>query len=136
LNEDQKKRLVHSINHIKGKLADGKSFYTMSPLYMKNDTMPACIFKTIPACIHYKEDRLYTLREWLTSMGMPYDFEMYGDLKRVFPKIGQNVPVRTAKFIVSEAIKALTDEDVQRVHEDGAVLFDNITQTTKSLSSM
>ena len=69
-------------------------------------------------------------------MGMPYDFEMYGDLKRVFPKIGQNVPVRTAKFFVSEAIKALTDEDVQRVHEDGAVLFDNITQTTKSLSSM
>lgn len=136
LNEDQKKRLIHSINHIKGKLADGKSFYTMSPLYMKNDTMPACIFKTIPACIHYKEDRLYTLREWLTSMGMPYDFEMYGDLKRVFPKIGQNVPVRTAKFIVSEAIKALTDKDVQRVHEDGAILFDNITQTTKSLSSM
>lgn len=136
LNEDQKKRLIHSINHIKGKLADGKSFYTMSPLFMKNDTMPACIFKTIPACIHYKEDRLYTLREWLTSMGMPYDFEMYGDLKRVFPKIGQNVPVRTAKFIVSEAIKALTDEDVQRVHEDEAVLFDNITQTTKLLSIM
>ena len=136
LDEDQKKRFIHSINHIKGKLADGKSFYTMSPLFMKNDTLPACIFKTIPCAIHYKEDRLYTLREWLTSMGMPYDFEMYGDLKRVFPKIGQNVPVRTARFIVSEAIKTLTDEDVQRVHEDGAVLFDNITQTTKSLSSM
>lgn len=133
VDEDQKKRFIHSINHIKGKLADGKSFYTMSPIYMKNNTLPACIFKTVPCAIHYKEDRLYTLREWLTSMGMPYDFEMYGDPKRVFPKIGQNVPVRTAQFIISEALKCLTEE-VQRVHENGAVLFDNITQTTKSLS--
>lgn len=133
VNEDQKKRFIHSINHIKGKLADGKSFYTMSPLYMKNNILPACIFKTIPCAIHYKEDRLYTLREWLTSMGMPYDFEMYGDIKRVFPKIGQSVPVRTAQFVISEALKCLSEE-VQRVHESGAILFDNITQTTKQLS--
>lgn len=134
LDEDQKKRFIHSINHIKGKLADGKSFYTMSPLFMKNDTLPACIFKTIPCAIHYKEDRLYTLREWLTSMGMPYDFEMYGEPKRIFPKIGQNVPVRTAKFIVSEVIRAITSEDVQHIKSDKAILFDNITQTTKELS--
>lgn len=135
VDEDQKKRFIHSINHIKGKLADGKSFYTMSPLYMKNNILPACIFKTIPCAIHYKEDRLYTIREWLTSMGMPYDFEMYGDIKRVFPKIGQNVPVRTAQFVISEALKCLTEE-VQRVHENGAILFDNITQTTKQLSCL
>jgi hypothetical protein len=58
---------------------------------------------------------------------------MYGDMKRVFPKIGQNVPVRTAQFVISEALKCLTEE-VQRVHESGAILFDNITQTTKQLS--
>ena len=126
--------LCDIINHIKSKLADGKSFYTMTPLYMKNHKLPACIFKTIPCTIHYKEDRLYTIREWLTSMGMPYDFEMYGDINRVFPKIGQNVPVRTAQFVISETLAAISNKDSQRINENGAILFDNISKTTKLLS--
>ena len=96
--EDEKKRFIRSIDHIKSKLADGKSFYTMTPLYMKNHKLPACIFKTIPCAIHYKEDRLYTIREWLTSMGMPYDFEMYGDINRVFPKIGNQQILSASKY--------------------------------------
>ena len=134
VSEDEKKRFIRSINHIKRKLADGKSFYTMTPLYMKNHKLPACIFKTIPCTIHYKEDRLYTIREWLTSMGMPYDFEMYGDINRVFPKIGQNVPVRTAQFVISETLAAISNKDSQRINENGAILFDNISKTTKLLS--
>lgn len=132
-DEDQKKRFIHNMNRIKSKLADGKSFYTISPIYMKNNTLPACTFKTIPCTIHYKEDRIYTLREWLTSMGMPYDFEMYGDINRVFPKIGQNVPVRTAQFVISETLAAISNKDSQRINENGAILFDNISKTTKRL---
>lgn len=49
-------------------------------------------------------------------MGMPYDFEMYGDINRVFPKIGQNVPVRTAQFVISETLAAISNKDSQRIN--------------------
>ena len=67
-------------------------------------------------------------------MGMPYDFEMYGDINRVFPKIGQNVPVRTAQFVISETLTAISNKDTTRINENGAILFDNISKTTKLLS--
>ena len=38
---------------------------------------------------------------------MPNDFELYGTLKANFPKIGQNMPVRTAQFIISQVVNVL-----------------------------
>lgn len=129
---DEKKResMVKGIEHIKYKLSLDKGFYTVSPTVMRNDTMPAAMFKTIPACMHYKYDRLYTIREWLTTMGMPYDFNMYGDLTKVFAKIGQNVPARTAEFITGEAVKIIDNWDTcERITDSNVVLFNNIKQT-------
>ena len=125
---DEKKResMIKGIEHIKYKLSLDKGFYTVSPTVMRNDTMPAAMFKTIPACLHYKDDRLYTIREWLTTMGMPYDFNMYGDLTKVFAKIGQNVPARTAQFITSEAINVINNWDSCERVADDTVLFNNI----------
>lgn len=78
-------------------------------------------------CLHFKYDRLYTIREWLATMGMPYDFIMYGDLTKVYMKIGQNVPARTAQFITSEAISVINNWDsCERI--SGTVLFNNIKQ--------
>ena len=37
---------------------------------------------------------------------MPFDFTLYGG-KNCLNKIGQNVPVETARFIVEQAIKTL-----------------------------
>ena len=55
---------------------------------------------------------------------MPHDFEMYGDINREFAKIGQNVPSRTAFWIVSQAIKHMYDKsDGPRVR-----VFSNIKQ--------
>jgi len=130
-----KDSMIRGINHIKYKISLGKGFYTVSPTLMRNDTMPAAMFKTIPACYHYKEPRLYTMREWLTTMGMPYDFIMYGDVKNYFYKIGQNVPARTAEFIISEAVNVIENWDsVDRIVDKKNVLFDNIKQKITSLS--
>ena len=45
---------------------------------------------------------------------MPNDFELYGTLKANFPKIGQNVPVRTAQFIISQIVKILEHWDEEK----------------------
>ena len=103
--KDKMKKLFE---HIRYKISLGKNFYCINPKLTYIDTkIQACNFQTIPTLIHYKEDRLYTIREYLHMMGMPNDFVLYGDINDNYSKIGQNVPVRTAQFIVSEVIKLL-----------------------------
>ena len=100
-----KASVEYHIAHIKDKMAQGLGFYQLTPTIAAGDFMPACMFKTIGTALHHKEDRLYTIREWLHVMGMPDDFEMQGDAKHNAHKIGQNVPARTAQWIVSEAVR-------------------------------
>ena len=77
------------------------------------------MFKSVPSLIHYKEYRLYTIREWLHIMGLPHDFELQGDVNNEYAKIGQNVPVRTAQFIVSEAKRFVDNwETIERVGDN------------------
>ena len=96
--------------HIRYKISLGKNFYCINPKLTYPDTkIQACNFQTIPTLIHYKEDRLYTIREYLHMMGMPHDFILYGDINDNYAKIGQNVPTRTAQFIVSEVLKLLNN---------------------------
>ena len=58
--------------------------------------------------LHPTEDRICSIRENLALMGHPDDFEwLTGDDRTHLPKIGQNVPVKTAKFIVEQCIKSL-----------------------------
>jgi hypothetical protein len=67
-------------------------------------------------------------------MGHPHDFEMQGKILREFPKIGQNVPVRTAYWIVSEALRAYDRpndlEEPKRLR-----IFDNIKQQEITLAA-
>lgn len=44
-------------------------------------------------------------------MGHPHDFKMYGDININYPKIGQNVPVNTARWIVTEAVRLVENWD-------------------------
>ena len=121
--------LVHLIKHVQHKISDGKNFYCMLPGYVKpGSNVPAVMFKTIPALLHYKEDRLFTIREYLHLMGMPSDYELPGDINSNYAKIGQNVPARTAQWIVSEAVRIVENWDsVDRNNED--ILFiDNTRQ--------
>lgn len=76
--------------------------------------------------VHVTEDRLYTIREWLTMMGMPYDFEMQGRYDLIFQKIGQNVPVGTAKYVVNEALRYINGE--AELVNANTMFYDNIKQ--------
>lgn len=121
-------KLVKMFDHIHDKVSQGKGYYVLLPALTSDDCIPACMFKTIPGLIHYKEDRLYTIREWLHIMGMPFDFEMYGDIEQNYPKIGQNVPVRTAQWITHEAVRIVENWDV--IDRTGAQIayYDNVKQ--------
>ena len=126
-SEDVKEKVKHLCDHVQYKLSLGKNFYVLVPsITNKNSkTIPACMFKTIPTLIHYNEDRLYTIREWLHLMGHPSDFELYGDINVNYPKIGQNVPVRTAQWIVSEAVRLINNWDSLDRNNKSVRYFDN-----------
>jgi len=131
-DESMKKQVTKHVAHIKDKMSNGKGFYMCTPVVAQRKGMPSCMFKTMPNVLHYKENRLYTIREWMTVMGFPYDFEMQGDLQKVFQMIGQNVPARTAQFIVSEAVRIVNQwNDIEREATQNVIFFDNTTEKIK-----
>ena len=113
--DEVKRRHKKLCDHIQYKLSIKMNYYALCPQFIKSDarTIPTCMFKAIPTVIHYKYDRLLTMREWLFAMGHPLDFEMYGDMNVNYQKLGQNVPVRTAQWIVSDVVRILNGEDVE-----------------------
>lgn len=120
---------IHLISHVKNKIENGKNFYSMLPGYTRSDsTMPAVMFKTIPTLIHYKEDRLYTIREYLHLMGMPNDYELPGSINSNYAKIGQNVPARTAQWIISEAVRVIENWDTIERNNNDILFVDNTKQ--------
>lgn len=123
-------RFKSHIEHIKNKLKMGKSFYSIAPFWKapESETIPACMFKSIPVLLHHEEDRLYSIREWLHTMGHPHDFILHGDPKLNYSKIGQNVPARTAQWIVSEAIRIVKRWDKIDRSGDEVKFIDNIKQ--------
>lgn len=123
-------RMIRHIDHIIECKSEGRGWWSAPPKYYKT-LSPAVQARTVYAMIHPWEDRLCSERDMLTLMGMPYDFEMYGDFMSDGVKIGQNVPVRTAEWIANIAVKTLdyinTDRDSYNdadVHH-GARFYDN-----------
>jgi hypothetical protein len=66
-------------------------------------------------------------------MGLPEDFILYGDINRTYAKIGQNVPVNTAKYIVSEACRFIENFDTIERNNFGEYIFDNTRVTNKKM---
>lgn len=83
------------------------------------------MFKTIYSYMHPTEDRLLSVREWLHLMGHPEDFELYGEVGDNISRIGQNVPVNTAKYIVSEAVRFVNNWDTIERNNQEVYMFDN-----------
>lgn len=125
----RKEYMIHFVDHFNFKMSQGKGVYHSLPRLLKEDGIcPAVMFKMVQSCIHYDEDRLLNIRELLHLMGMPHDFELQGDKYRGYAQIGQNVPVRTTYWIISEALRAYErDNDLD---ENNTVrFFDNIKQS-------
>ena len=116
-------------NHIKKKTG-------MDMNYFHNDLRNPCDYfapvqgRSINYMLHPVEDRICSVREYLALMGMPSDFEWYGDLKANINKIGQNVPVKTAKFIIEQCLKSLAKWETEPIYNNKNSAFqDNINCT-------
>lgn len=128
--------LVHLMQHIKHKLELGKGYYCLLPSFSRADKpLPVVMFKTIPSLLHYKEERLYTIRELLHEMGMPHDYELQGNIEANYAKIGQNVPVRTAQWIISEAARIVSSWDSIERNNPDIMFVDNTKQTAVARES-
>jgi len=130
---ENKERTLKYFEHIKYKKSLGLNYYGDDIQYVK-DFMPSVQFRSMPNMLHLTENRIYNVREYLSFMGMPYDFKLYGDESNL-AKIGQNVPVGTAKFIVSQAINILNNWNKERPNISNAVYQNNIKQTTENEES-
>ena len=127
---DNYEKIEKYVNHVEYKLSIGKNYYS-EDFTIPKGVMPPVQYRSMPNYLHPIEDRTCTVREYLSLMGMPSDFEWYGNSSNIC-KIGQNVPVKTAKYIVNECVEALNNN---REYSDAKVLFvDNIKQTIKKIA--
>lgn len=130
-----KKKVSDYVAHIRDKQNKDLGFWRVSPVVTKSEHLPSAMHKTINAVFHYNEDRCYTVREWLTAMGMPYDFEMQGTIPlNYYKQIGQNVPARTAKFIVDEAVRIINNWDSVKRLDANVMFYDNTKKTSTVFS--
>ena len=134
LSEKLHARIHRYMNHCRNKISDDKGYWDITPYRIKKDRVGAVMFRNMQYGLHPDKDRLLTMRECLHMMGHPADFELQGDYKTTFRQIGQNVPVRTAYWIVSEAIRTM-DLRGQFGNESNVRAFDNINQREMKLAN-
>lgn len=126
-SDKQKETMNKFFTHVKYKLSLNRGFYHALPYIPRDGKLPAVMFKMMQSVLHPHEDRLLSIRECLHLMGHPHDYELQGNPLREYNKIGQNVPVRTAYWIISEALRAYErDNDLDEVKT--VRFFDNIKQ--------
>ena len=127
--DTEKQRTVKYIDHIDYKLGIGMNYYGNDVCLFK-EVFPSVQFKNIPSMLHYSGKRFCTIREYLSLMGMPEDFILYGNESN-WPKIGQNVPAGTAKFIVEQAINVIENWGMSsRDPKSNVIIQDNIKKKT------
>lgn len=122
-----KDKAIHYIEHIKFKRSQGLNYYG-DDICLCKEVFPSVQFRSIPNMLHPSGNRTCSCREFLSLMGMPTDFTLYGG-KNCLNKIGQNVPVKTAKFIVEQAVKHLYAWNNDRLTDTNVIYQDNIKQT-------
>lgn len=127
--KQEKERAKSYFIHIQDKVSKQMNWYGMDVFrYNKrDDVFPAVMFKTISSILHPYEDRFCTVREFLELMGMPRDFEWFGNNSNL-NKIGQNVPVKTAEFIVGQAVNSINNWNNESRKNGSAMFYDNIKQ--------
>jgi len=131
-DEKAKEKALKYFKHISYKTSLGKNYYG-DDICLCRDKFPSVQFRMIPNMLHPSGDRMCTIREYLSLMGMPEDFILYGDASNL-PKIGQNVPVHTAEYITQQIMKIL-DNPFKDSTEYNAIYQDNIKQTIKEIDN-
>jgi len=91
MTESQQKQTRHA----RKKYDMGLNHFDNSPCYFNDHKVCTIFGRTYTRLLHAYEERGYNMRELLTFMGMPNDFE-WPDAEKKINWIGQNVPVMTA----------------------------------------
>lgn len=125
--EAQKDKVIAFVNHARFKREQGLN-YMANCLVIPKEKTNAVQFKSINSMLHPTEDRLFNIRENLHLMGMPHDFELHGDIASNYMKIGQNVPVKTAEWIVKECLRVLPLLNESRDGSSNVSYIDNVKQ--------
>ena len=116
--------LLRSINHTAEKYAAGSwIFDTTTSVIDDKKKIPSIMHKVTTSKLHPYKDRLLTVGEILYCMGMPTDYHIYGETYEKSHQTGQNVPVNTARYIVSEIVRVLNDWEVERRNTNGNPFF-------------
>ena len=126
-----KEKALKYFEHIKYKKEQGLNYYA-DDICLFKDKFPAVQFRMIPNMLHPSGERMCTIREYLSLMGMPEDFILYGNTGDL-PKIGQNVPVHTAEFIVKNIVNIINNWNEPRQETTNIVYQNNINQQTIKL---
>ena len=126
-------RICKFLDHVQHKLSMGLGYFADTPWLVRGDKSNAVQFRMLKTNIHPLYERNYTIREALHLMGMPSDFELQGTLQDNYPKIGQNVPVKTARFIISQVVNVLEhwgeeNQVTERKSESNVLKQDNTRQ--------
>lgn len=132
MSDDVRTKTRRYLEHIKKKSSMGFGWYGSDACYYKVH-FPAVQFRSITTTIHPDGTRMCNVREFLELMGMPHDFTWFGD-KSNLPKIGQNVPVKTAKFLTEQAIKVIENWNNESRQDGSVIFFDNITNKVKKIA--
>ncbi len=130
-DEEGQKKTLKYVEHIKFKKSQGLNYYGDDIQYVTTH-VPGIQFRSMPNMLNPLTDQVYTIREYLSFMGMPYDFKLWGDESNM-PKIGQNVPVGTAKFIVEQAMNIIINWNTPRANDHNVKYQNNILKTTEKL---
>ena len=78
MTPEVKEKTRNYLEHIRKKTSMGLSWYGSDCCYYK-EHFPAIQFRSITTTIHPSGERMCNVREYLELMGMPHDFEWFGD---------------------------------------------------------
>ena len=115
---------IRQIEHAREKYKSGSwIFDTTTAVIDDTKKIPSIMHKVTQAKLHPYEDRLLNVGEILYCMGMPTDYFIYGQTFEKTHQTGQNVPVNTMKYIVSEIVRVLNNWDTERNNTNGNPFF-------------
>ncbi len=115
---------IHNLcEHILYKASINKGAYLTCPTICKKDKIGAVMAKTNNAAIHPTEERHFNLRELMTLMGLPFDFDIIS--KTNMNLIGQNVPVKTANWVVRNVKSIIDNYDTLETDNEFVKRFNN-----------
>lgn len=122
--EEHRASQIKAMRHAKEKHDAGSWIFDTTPACMDpNKPIPSIMHKVTIAKLHPFEDRLLNVGEILYCMGMPTDYWIYGETFEKTNQTGQNVPVKTMKYIVSEIVRVIKNWDTERTNTNGNPFF-------------